>query len=105
LKAPLPANTHVVEYIPHDRLLPKVDVMVTNGGYGAVQRALSMGVPLVVAGRYLNAARRFETAFAGATAWPRSQRSSTRWSPNAARWRGNSAHVEPLRRHARRAFV
>jgi UDP:flavonoid glycosyltransferase YjiC (YdhE family) len=24
--------------------------MVTNGGYGAVQRALSMGVPLVVAG-------------------------------------------------------
>ena len=36
--------------IPHDLLLPKVDVMVTNGGYGAVQRALSMGVPLVVAG-------------------------------------------------------
>jgi len=31
-------------------LLPKVDVMVTNGGYGAVQRALSMGKPLVVAG-------------------------------------------------------
>ena len=27
-----------------------VDVMVTNGGYGAVQRALSTGVPLVVAG-------------------------------------------------------
>ncbi len=36
--------------IPHDVLLPKVDVMVTNGGYGAVQRALSTGVPLVVAG-------------------------------------------------------
>ena len=31
-------------------LLPKVDVMVTNGGYGAVQRALATGVPLVVAG-------------------------------------------------------
>ena len=43
-------NTYVAEYIPHDVLLPKVDVMVTNGGYGAVQRALSMGVPLVVAG-------------------------------------------------------
>jgi UDP:flavonoid glycosyltransferase YjiC (YdhE family) len=26
-------------------------VMVTNGGYGAVQRALSDGVPLVVAGQ------------------------------------------------------
>ncbi|WP_101946583.1 nucleotide disphospho-sugar-binding domain-containing protein [Mycobacterium sp. 3519A] len=45
-----PANAYVADYIPHDLLLPKVDVMVTNGGYGAVQRALSMGVPLVVAG-------------------------------------------------------
>jgi UDP:flavonoid glycosyltransferase YjiC (YdhE family) len=50
LKAPLPLNTYAAEYIPHDILLPKVDVMVTNGGYGAVHRALSMGVPLVVAG-------------------------------------------------------
>jgi MGT family glycosyltransferase len=50
LAVPLPMNTYVAEYIPHDLLLPKVDVMVTNGGYGAVQRALSMGVPLVVAG-------------------------------------------------------
>ena len=50
LKVSLPMNTYVAEYIPHDVLLPKVDVMVTNGGFGAVQRALSMGVPLVVAG-------------------------------------------------------
>ncbi|MGU3502983.1 glycosyltransferase [Mycobacterium sp. C31M] len=50
LRVPLPANTHVAEYLPHDVLLPAVDVMVTNGGYGAVQRALSDGVPLVVAG-------------------------------------------------------
>lgn len=47
---PLPANTFVEEFIPHDVLLPLVDVMVTNGGYGAVQRALIDGVPLVVAG-------------------------------------------------------
>ncbi|MBO0678159.1 glycosyltransferase [Mycolicibacterium sp. S2-37] len=46
----LPANTFVAEYLPHDVLLPKVDVMVTNGGYGAVQRALAAGVPMVVAG-------------------------------------------------------
>jgi UDP:flavonoid glycosyltransferase YjiC (YdhE family) len=50
LKVDLPTNTFVAEYIPHDLLLSKVDVMVTNGGYGAVQRALAMGVPLVVAG-------------------------------------------------------
>ena len=41
---------YVAEFIPHDVLLPHVDVMVTNGGYGAVQRALMTGVPLVVAG-------------------------------------------------------
>jgi UDP:flavonoid glycosyltransferase YjiC (YdhE family) len=41
LKATLPMNTFAAEFIPHDLLLPKVDVMVTNGGYG---------VPLVVAG-------------------------------------------------------
>jgi UDP:flavonoid glycosyltransferase YjiC (YdhE family) len=46
----VPGNTFVAEYIPHSELLPKVDVMVTNGGFGAVQRALSSGVPLVVAG-------------------------------------------------------
>jgi MGT family glycosyltransferase len=46
----LPPNTIVAEYIPHDVLLPHIDVMVTNGGYGAVQRALIAGVPLIVAG-------------------------------------------------------
>jgi MGT family glycosyltransferase len=50
IKTALPSNTRVAEYIPHDVLLPKVDVMITNGGYGAVQRALSTGVALVVAG-------------------------------------------------------
>ena len=50
LRSPLPPNTFVSEFIPHDILLPLVDVMVTNGGYGAVQRALTTGVPLVVAG-------------------------------------------------------
>lgn len=50
LRTPVPANTFVADYLPHDVLLPRVDVMVTNGGYGAVQRAVAAGVPLVVAG-------------------------------------------------------
>jgi MGT family glycosyltransferase len=50
LSAPLPSNTYIAEYLPHDWLLPKTDVLVTNGGHGAVQRALTRGVPLVVAG-------------------------------------------------------
>ncbi len=51
IRTPLPPNVFVAEYVPHDVLLPLVDVMVTNGGYGAVQRALSDGVPMVVAGQ------------------------------------------------------
>jgi MGT family glycosyltransferase len=43
-------NLRVAEFLPYDQLLPKVDVMVTNGGWGGVHYALAHGVPLVVAG-------------------------------------------------------
>jgi UDP:flavonoid glycosyltransferase YjiC (YdhE family) len=46
----LPANARVEPFIPFGALLPHVDVMITNGGYGGVQFALAHGVPLVVAG-------------------------------------------------------
>lgn len=46
----VPANAHVAAFIPFDQLLPHVDVLVTNGGYGGIQQALSHGVPLVLAG-------------------------------------------------------
>jgi N-glycosyltransferase StaG len=44
----LPSNVRLEQYVRHDRLLPRVDVMVTNGGYGGVTAALSHGIPLVV---------------------------------------------------------
>jgi UDP:flavonoid glycosyltransferase YjiC (YdhE family) len=50
LPQPLPANVRAAEFLPYDLLLPLTDVLVTNGGYGAVQQALAHGVPLVVAG-------------------------------------------------------
>jgi UDP:flavonoid glycosyltransferase YjiC (YdhE family) len=46
----LPANARVAPFIPFGALLPHVDVMITNGGYGGVQFALAHGIPLVVAG-------------------------------------------------------
>lgn len=46
----IPDNAIVTPFIPHDMLLPHVDVMITNGGYGGVQRALQHGVPLVISG-------------------------------------------------------
>ena len=51
LSCPLPANVRVASYLPYDELLPKTDVLVTNGGYGGVQFALRHSVPLVVAGQ------------------------------------------------------
>ena len=47
---PLPANARVEPQVPYAALMPHVDVMVTNGGYGGVQYALANGIPLVVAG-------------------------------------------------------
>lgn len=46
----LPANARVAEFLPYADLLPRADVMVSNGGFGGVQQALSHGLPLVVAG-------------------------------------------------------
>jgi MGT family glycosyltransferase len=46
----LPANVRIEPFIPHTLLLPHVDVMVTNGGFGAVTQALAHGIPMVIAG-------------------------------------------------------
>lgn len=46
----LPGNTFVSDYVPYEKLLPAVDVMVTNGGFGGVHYALAHGIPLVIAG-------------------------------------------------------
>lgn len=47
----LPSNVRAESFIPYDRLLPHVDLLVTNGGYGTVQMALVHGIPLVAAGK------------------------------------------------------
>lgn len=60
----LPGNARVAEFLPYARLLPKTDVMVTNGGFGGVQQALLHGLPLVVAG-----ATEDKPEVAGRVAW------------------------------------
>jgi UDP:flavonoid glycosyltransferase YjiC (YdhE family) len=47
----LPSNARISPFIPFEQLLPHVQMLVTNGGYGGVQQALSLGVPLVIAGQ------------------------------------------------------
>ncbi|KUI19768.1 glycosyl transferase, UDP-glucuronosyltransferase [Mycobacterium sp. GA-1285] len=46
----VPANACVTDFLPYAKLLPHVDVMITNGGYGGVHQALSHGIPLIIAG-------------------------------------------------------
>jgi UDP:flavonoid glycosyltransferase YjiC (YdhE family) len=50
LSIPVPGNARVAEYIPFGALLPKADLFITNGGFGATQQALAAGVPCIVAG-------------------------------------------------------
>jgi UDP:flavonoid glycosyltransferase YjiC (YdhE family) len=51
IPGPIPANARLASYLPFEWLMPKVDVLVTNGGYGSVNQAMSFGIPLVTAGR------------------------------------------------------
>jgi MGT family glycosyltransferase len=50
LPFPVPPNVRVAGFIPHGASLPHTSAMITNGGWGGVLNALSVGVPLVVAG-------------------------------------------------------
>ncbi len=48
---PLPANVRLEPFIPFAHIMPYIDVMVTNGGYGGIHFALAHGVPLVASGQ------------------------------------------------------
>jgi UDP:flavonoid glycosyltransferase YjiC (YdhE family) len=50
IPGPIPGNARLASYLPFEWILPKVDVFVTNGGYGSVNQAMSFGIPLVTAG-------------------------------------------------------
>lgn len=47
----LPANARIASFLPFDAIFPKVDVFVTNGGYGSVLQSLAAGVPVIAAGK------------------------------------------------------
>jgi MGT family glycosyltransferase len=48
---PLPWNVRVERHIPYAHLMPHVDLLLTNGGYGSIQIALAHGVPVVAIGK------------------------------------------------------
>lgn len=64
LPFPAPPNARVAGLIDYSVLLPRLDAMITNGGWGGVLAALSHGVPLIVAGGDLD-----KPEIAGRVAW------------------------------------
>lgn len=48
---PLPSNVVVERFVPYALLMPHVDVLLTNGGYGSIQIALAHGVPVIAIGK------------------------------------------------------
>jgi len=46
----LPENVYTEKYIPFGNILPHVDLMISNGGFGGTQNALAHGIPIVIAG-------------------------------------------------------
>ena len=70
----VPGNAHLAEFLPHSLLLPTAVVAVTHGGFGATQKALAAGVPVVVVpfGRdQSEVARRAEASGAGVMLSPK----------------------------------
>lgn len=47
----LPKNVRLEQFIPYSALMPHVDIMITNAGYGGVHYAIQNAVPLIVAGK------------------------------------------------------
>ncbi|GAA3865918.1 glycosyltransferase [Leifsonia kafniensis] len=46
----IPHNARVADMLPYSELLPRLSMMITNGGWGGVLAGLASGVPLIVAG-------------------------------------------------------
>jgi UDP:flavonoid glycosyltransferase YjiC (YdhE family) len=46
----IPANARIAPFLPYEQVLPKIHLLITNGGYGSVNMALAQGVPIVSAG-------------------------------------------------------
>jgi MGT family glycosyltransferase len=61
-------RTRITRFLPHDAVIPEMDLVITHGGMGTTQRALAAGIPVCVIpwGRDQNeSARRADVCGAG----------------------------------------
>lgn len=50
IPADIPSNARVAAFLPFQQILPHIDLLITNGGYGTVNMALAHGIPIISAG-------------------------------------------------------
>jgi MGT family glycosyltransferase len=46
----IPANARITSFLPYAQIMPEIDLLITNGGYGTVNMAISHGIPIISAG-------------------------------------------------------
>jgi MGT family glycosyltransferase len=46
----IPANARIASFLPYAHIMPEIDLIITNGGYGTVNMAISHGIPIISAG-------------------------------------------------------
>jgi MGT family glycosyltransferase len=46
----IPANARIASFLPYAQIMPEIDLLITNGGYGTVNMAIAHGIPVISAG-------------------------------------------------------
>jgi MGT family glycosyltransferase len=46
----IPSNAYIASFLPYAQIMPEIDLLITNGGYGTVNMAISHGIPIISAG-------------------------------------------------------
>jgi MGT family glycosyltransferase len=46
----IPSNARIASFLPYAEIMPEIDLLITNGGYGTVNMAIAHGIPLISAG-------------------------------------------------------
>jgi MGT family glycosyltransferase len=93
-------RTRIVKFLSHAAVLPEIDLVVTHGGMGTVQRALAAGVPMVVVpwGRDQNESARRVVLCGAGTMVPRGRLKASRLRDAARKAMGCRAGAERVAR-------
>src|SRR5882757_702095 len=46
----IPSNARIASFLPYAQIMPEIDLLITNGGYGTVNMAIFHGIPVISAG-------------------------------------------------------